>query len=165
MTQFSFFGSSYHYASNSLYKIVVPSLKFYFRPNDLRNNLRHGLSLSWYSIQRESISINTTTPNYSLGEIKYQFSNRGSVNYFTIENSFEIAKDFKKLILEMEYRKLFKSGRLFSSRVFFGSFIQNSSNTNNYFNFNLNRPNDYLFKYACNAMDCYRCFCISIIYY
>ena len=148
LTQFSFFGSSYHYASNSLYKIVVPSLKFYFRPNDLRNNLRHGLSLSWYSIQRESISINTTTPNYSLGEIKYQFSNRGSVNYFTIENSFEIAKDFKKLILEMEYRKLFKSGRLFSSRVFFGSFIQNSSNTNNYFNFNLNRPNDYLFKYA-----------------
>ena len=148
LTQFSFFGSSYHYASNSLYKIAVPSLKFYFRPNDLRSNLRHGLSLSWYSIQRESISFNNTAPNYSLGEIKYQFSNRGSVNYFTIENSFEIAKDFKKFILEMEYRKLFRSGRLFSSRLFFGNFIQNSLKTNNYFNFNLNRPNDYLFKYA-----------------
>jgi len=148
LTQFSFFGSSFHYASNSLYKIAVPSLKFYFRPNNLRSNLRHGLSLSWYSIQRELINFNDIAPNYSLGEIKHQISNRGSVNYFTIENSFEIAKDFKKLILEMEYRKLFKSGRLFSSRLFFGSFIQNNLNTNNYFNFNLNRPNDYLFKYA-----------------
>ena len=148
LTQFSFFGSSFHYAPNSLYKIAVPSLKFYFRPSNLRSNFRQGLSFSWYSIQRESISFTSKTPNYSLGEIKYQISNKGSVNYFTIENSLEIAKNFKKLILEIEYRKLFKSGRLFSSRFFFGSFIQNKIVDNNYFNFNLNKPNDYLFEYA-----------------
>ena len=148
LTQFSFFGSSFHYAPNSLYKIVVPSLKFYFRPSDLRSNFRQGLSLSWYSIQKESISFNSKIPNYSLGEIKYQISNKGSVKYFTIENSIEIAKDFKKLILEIEYRKLFKSGRLFSSRFFFFFFIQNKKINNSYFNFNLNKPNDYLFKYA-----------------
>ena len=39
-------------------------------------------------------------------------------------------------------------GRLFSSRFFFGSFIQNKKINNSYFNFNLNKPNDYLFKYA-----------------
>ena len=148
LTQFSFFGSSFHYAPNSLYKIAVPSLKFYFRPSDLRSNFRQVLSLSWYNIQRESISLTSKTPNYSIGEIKHQISNKGSVNYFTIENSLEIAKNFKKLILEIEYRKLFKSGRLFSSRLFFGSFIQNKIVNNNYFNFNLNKPNDYLFKYA-----------------
>ena len=147
LTQLSFFGSSFHYASNSLYKIAVPSLKFYFRPSDLRSNLRHRLDFSWYSIQRESLSEINNTPNYSLGEIKYQFSNKGSVKYFTIEKSFEFAKDFKKLILEAQYRKLFKSGRLFSSRLFFGSFL-NKSIANNYFNFNLNKPNDYLFEYA-----------------
>ena len=148
LTQFSFFGSSFHYAPNSLYKIAVPSLKFYFRPSNLRNNLRQGLSFSWYSIQRESLMLNNSIPNYSLGEIKYEISNKGSVNYFTFENSIEIAREFKKLILEIEYRKLIKSGRLFSSRLFFGSFIQNKINNNQYFNFNLNKPNDYLFEYA-----------------
>ena len=148
LTQFSFFGSSFHYAPNSLYKIAVPSLKFYFRPSNLRDNLRQVLSLSWYSIQRESINLENKTPNYSLGEIKYKLSDKGSVNYFTFENSLEIARNFKKLIFEIEYRKLFKSGRLFSSRLFFGTFINNSIGDNKYFNFNLNKPNDYLFEYA-----------------
>ena len=148
LTMFTLFGSSYHYSKNSLYKIAVPSIRFYFRPINLRSNLRHGLIFSWYSVQRESLNLNDIPPNYSLGEIKYQFSNMGSVDFFTAKNSIEIAKDFKKLILEIEFRKLFKSGRLFSARIFSGSFIKNRLNFNNYFDFNLNRPNDYLFKYS-----------------
>lgn len=148
LTRFSLFASSYHYATNSLYKIAVPSIGFYFRPLDLRSNLRHSLVFSWYSVQRESNLLNGTPPNYSLGEIKYKFSNKGSVKFFTAENSIEIAKDFKKIILEIQYRKLFKSGRLFSARLFSGSFVNNRLTSNDYFNFNLNRPNDYLFEYS-----------------
>jgi len=148
LTQLSFFGSSFHYAPNSLYKIAVPTLNFHFRPVDLRSNLRHVIGFSWYSIQRESLSIRNSTPNYSIGELKYKFSNKGSVKFMTLENSFEFAKNFKKLIFEMQYRKLFKSGRLLSSRLFFGTFLQNNIDNSTYFNFNLNKPNDYLFEYA-----------------
>ncbi|MBN09019.1 MAG: hypothetical protein CMC79_01410 [Flavobacteriaceae bacterium] len=148
LTQFKFYGSSFHYSNNLRYTVAVPSLRFYFRSNDLRDNLRNVLSLSWFHIERELMDISSKTPNYSLAQIKFVTSNPGSVKFLTMNNSLEIAKDFKKIILEIQYRKLFSSGRLFSSRLFFGSFLGKRKNLNNYFNFNLNRPNDYLFEYS-----------------
>ena len=147
LTQFNLFGSSFHYAPNSLYKILVPSINLYFRPDELISNLRHNLSFSLYNIYRESRANNTIIPNYSIGQFEYIFSNKNLINYLTINNSLEISKKFNKASFEIQYRKLFPSARLFSSRLFFGTFIGNYRNLNSYFFFNLNRPNDYLFEY------------------
>ena len=147
LTQFNLFGSSFHYAPNSLYKIIVPSINLFFRPDELISNLRHNLSFSFYNIHRESRANNSIIPNYSIGRLEYVFSNKNLIDYLTINNSLEISKKFNKASFEIQYRKLFSSGRLFSSRLFFGTFINNYRNLNSYFFFNLNRPNDYLFEY------------------
>ena len=147
LTQFNLFGSSFHYAPNSLYKIIVPSINLYFRPEELISNLRHNLSFSLYNIHRESRANNTIIPNYSIGQFEYVFSNKNLIDYLTINNSLEISNKFNKASFEIQYRKLFPSARLFSSRLFFGTFIGNYRNLNSYFFFNLNRPNDYLFEY------------------
>jgi len=147
LTQYNLYGSSFHYAPNSLYKILVPSINFYFRPDELISNLRHNISFSLYNIHRDSRINNTIVPNYSIGEFKYVFSNKNLINYLTIDNSLEISDKFNKASFEIQFRKLFPSARLFSSRLFFGTFLGNYRNLNEYFYFNLNRPNDYLFEY------------------
>ena len=147
LTQLNLFGSSFHYAPNSLYKIIVPSINLYFRPDELISNLRHNISFSLYNIHRDSRIDNTIEPNYSIGQIKYVYSNKNLIDYFTINNSIEVSNKFNKINFEIQYRKLFPSARLLSSRIFMGTFMGNYRGLNKYFFFNLNRPNDYLFEY------------------
>ena len=59
-----------------------------------------------------------------------------------------IVGDFSKLSFELEYRKLFESNRQFNFRFFAGKFLSNSIDPNTtYFDYALDRPNDYLFDY------------------
>jgi hypothetical protein len=58
----------------------------------------------------------------------------------------QFAGKFGKLTTEMGYRKLFENNRQINLRLYAGSFLYNTSNTD-FFSFALDRPTDYLFDY------------------
>ena len=62
-------------------------------------------------------------------------------------SSLELSNSFSKASFNFDYRKLFPSGRQFQVRFFAGKFIRNAARNNNFFDFSLTRPNDYLYQY------------------
>ena len=148
LTQYSIFGSSYHYNSNLRYSVFVPSISFFYRDSDLRSNKRQALNLSLYNVQRENEPEINTSPDYQVLNLSYTFSNKGSVRYFTSNSNLEISDQFGKIHGSLDYRKLFPSGRQFAFRLFAGKFLWQQPTESTFFNFNLNRPNDYLFRYS-----------------
>ena len=148
LTQFQIFGSSYHYNSNLRYTVFVPSLSWVFRTPNLRSNKRQLLNVSWYNVHREKDLNIKTDPDYSILNLRYDFHNKGAINYLTFRSSLELSKNFGKIILENNYRKLFPSGRQLEIRFFVGKFLwYDYFNKDKFFDFNLNRVTDYLFQY------------------
>ena len=148
LTQFQIYGSSYHYNSNLRYTVFVPSLSWIFRTQDLRSNKRKLLNISWYNVQREKDLNIETEPDYSILNLRYDFLNKGAINYLTFRSSIELSKNFGKIIFENNYRKLFPSGRQLEIRFFLGKFLwYDYFNKDSFFDFNLNRVTDYLFQY------------------
>ena len=148
LTQFQIYGSSYHYNSNLRYTVFVPSLSWIFRTQDLRSNKRKLLNISWYNVQREKDLNIETEPDYSILNLRYDFLNKGAINYLTFRSSVELSKNFGKIIFENNYRKLFPSGRQLEIRFFLGKFLwYDYFNKDSFFDFNLNRVTDYLFQY------------------
>ncbi len=148
LTQFQIFGSSYHYNSNLRYTVFVPSLSWVFRTPNLRSNKRQLLNVSWYNVHREKDLDIKTDPDYSILNLRYDFLNKGAINYLTFRSSIELSKNFGKIVFENNYRKLFPSGRQLEIRFFIGKFLwYDSFNKDKFFDFNLNRVTDYLFQY------------------
>ena len=148
LTQFQIFGSSYHYNSNLRYTVFVPSLSWVFRTPNLRSNKRQLLNVSWYNVHREKDLDIKTDPDYSILNLRYDFLNKGAINYLTFRSSIELSKNFGKIIFENNYRKLFPSGRQLEIRFFLGKFLwYDYFNKDSFFDFNLNRVTDYLFQY------------------
>ncbi len=148
LTQFQIFGSSYHYNSNLRYTVFVPSLSWVFRTPNLRSNKRQLLNVSWYNVHREKDLDIKTDPDYSILNLRYDFHNKGAINYLTFRSSLELSENFGKIILENNYRKLFPSGRQLEIRFFLGKFLwYDYFNKDKFFDFNLNRVTDYLFQY------------------
>jgi len=148
LTQLQIFGRSYHYNSSLRYTVFVPSLSWVFRTPDLRSNQRQLLNVSWFNVHREKDGDVKTDPDYSILNLRYDFLNKGAIKYFTSRTSLELSKNFGKIILETNFRKLFPSGRQLEIRFFAGKFLwYDYFNRDNFFNFNLNRVTDYLFQY------------------
>ena len=148
LTQYSMYGSSFHYNTNLRYTVFVPSITFFYRSLDLRSNYRQYLNFSMYSVQRENEPSIKTSPNYEVLNMTYNVSNKGAINYFSANTSFEMSDQFSKIQSSIDFRKLYPSGRQFAVRMFLGKFLWNNTGTTDYFDFNLNRPNDYLFQYS-----------------
>tara|TARA_S200000501_G_scaffold118965_1_gene111755 strand:- start:117 stop:860 length:744 start_codon:yes stop_codon:yes gene_type:complete len=121
----------------------------YFRPFDLRSNKRQLLNFSWFNVFRDRDPDVPVTPDYSVFNILHRYNNSDAVNVFTTNSNFEASGKFGKIYFSSNYRKLFRSGRQFSARFFIGKFLwyNVSENDNNFFDFNLNRSPDYLFRY------------------
>lgn len=147
VTFLNFYGSSYHYNEESRYQVITPSINFLFRTSDFRSNERHFLGFYYYNVNRDSPPDTITNPNYELFNLMYSFSNKGALKFIAFDNSFQVSKKFSKLELTFDYRKLFASGRQFTGRVYAGKFLHHNQRATNFFDFNLNRPQDYLFRY------------------
>lgn len=147
LTLYSLFGSSYHYDNDLRYSVFVPSLSLYYRTPDLRSNERQMLNFSWFNVQRQRQNGVETTPNYRIWNVSHLFSNKRAIKHFTAETNFEASNTFGKIFSSVEYRKLFPSGRQLGLRAFAGKFLWHNATQNTFFDFNLNRPNDYLFRY------------------
>jgi len=142
-------GKSYHYNTNLRYTSLQPSFSMYFRPYDLRSNKRQLLNFSWFKVFRDRDPNIVVAPDYSVLNILHRYNNSDAVNVFTTNSSLEASSNFGKVYFSSNYRKLFPSGRQFAVRLFAGKFLWNtiSASDKNFFDFNLNRATDYLFRY------------------
>ena len=147
LTYFRLSGSSFHYNSNYRYSVLIPSISWYFRPENIRDNKRQLLKLAWYNVFREKSPNMPTNPDYSILNISHIFSKNNTFNYLSSKTSIELSEPFGKIQFSGEARKLFPSGRQLSGRLFIGKFFWHKTTETQFFDFNLNRPTDYLFKY------------------
>ncbi|MEX0275163.1 MAG: metalloprotease, partial [Flavobacteriaceae bacterium] len=154
VSTYSLRGSTSHYQENSRYSTVTPSIGFGWRPDNLRSNKRHFLNFRYINVFRTkdpSLGDFETPPDYSVFNARYVNVDNGIIDYMSWFADAQFAKDFSKLVFEMEYRKLFESNTQFNLRFFAGKFLRNktlSYNDPNYFSFALDRPTDYLFDYS-----------------
>ena len=140
-------GKSYHYNTNLRYTSIQPSFSMYFRPYDLRSNKRQLLNVSWYNVFRDRDPNIEVSPDYSVLRFLHRYENADAVNVFSTNSSLEASKKFGKFTFTSRYRKLFPSGRQFAMRFFAGKFLWHNTTNTQFFDFNLNRSPDYLFRY------------------
>jgi len=140
-------GKSYHYNTNLRYTSIQPSFSMYFRPLDLRSNKRQLLNISWYNVFRDRDPEVEVNPDYSVVSLLHAYNNEDAVNKFSTSSNLEVASKFGKIHFTSRYRKLFPSGRYFALRLFAGKFLWHNTTDTQFFDFNLNRSPDYLFRY------------------
>ncbi|MEK9613073.1 MAG: hypothetical protein VW080_04015 [Flavobacteriaceae bacterium] len=139
---------SNHYNTGLRYTVILPSFSMYFRDSDLRSNKKQLLNFSWYNVLRDRDPNIETNPDYSVLSILHRYSNPGTIDFFSADSNFEISDKFGKIHFSSQYRKLFPSGRKLSLRFFAGTFLWHNTLETQFFDFNLNRPSDYLFRYG-----------------
>ena len=147
LKQFNFAGASYHYNNALRYTSIASSFNIYKRADNLRNNRKELVNAFWQYVHREQNVGNNTSPNYNIGGLNYIISNRGALDYFTLNARFEAGAKFGKFNFTTEYRHLMRSGRQWSVRLFAGKFLWRNQLTTNFFDYALDRPTDYLFQY------------------
>ena len=140
-------GKSYHYNTNLRYTSIQPSFSMYFRPMDLRSNKRQLFNISWYNVFRDRDPNIDVSPDYSVVSILHRYNNSDAVNVFSTNSNLELSNKFGKIYFTTQYRKLFPSGRQFGIRFFAGKFLWHNTLETEFFDFNLNRSPDYLFRY------------------
>ena len=150
LSTFSISGSSYHYAPDLRYSTITPAISLGFRTDDFRSNIRESLTFRFVNVIREKDPVHTadnTSPDYSVFNTRYSYSNNGIINYFAWFTDLQVANNFSKLAFDIEYRKLYQNNRQLNLRFFAGKFIYNDTSSD-YFSFALDRPTDYLFDFG-----------------
>lgn len=149
--RYSLNGSYFHYAPDAAYLKLYPSLSMYFRQPNYRDNRKQAIFIKYNIIRKEPSSVLVdSTDNYSILNLKYSNIKTEITSHVKFLTDVQFAAYFGKVSAEMEYRKLFNDNRYFNARVFLGTFLYNTNNTQNY-NFGVSRVNDYLFDYAVYA--------------
>jgi hypothetical protein len=140
--------SSYNEGLN--FRRYTPFITFSFRDSDnLRSNMRQTISLRNINIDRdEDPNIPLETPNYSVFNLQYTYSDNNLIDFYKGTFSYELSDQFSKISTTLEYRKLFLSNRQLNLRFFAGVFLFNDTpRDDDFFSFALDRPTDYLFDY------------------
>ncbi|SDE33530.1 hypothetical protein SAMN05421636_104392 [Pricia antarctica] len=138
------------YAEDLFYKSITPYLRLNFRNKDLRSNEYQYINLRSVNISRDkSPDVPLETPDYSIYNARYAYSNSNFENAFTFYVDSELAKKFSKVSATANYRKLFVNNRQIDLRWYAGTFLKNNTQADNrFFDFGLDRPTDYLFNYG-----------------
>ena len=146
-------GASYKsFAPDAFVTVVTPSISFNFREDkNFRSNKSRFLNFRYLDISRnvdDNPLIPLDEPDYNVFNIRYVNSDNGIVNFSRWYYDFQAAKNFGKLAVNYEFRRLYESNRQFQIRLFAGTFLYNKTDPNSdYFSFALDRPTDYLFDY------------------
>lgn len=120
----------------------------FYRPKDLRSNVRQFFTLRNVSVSRdEGENMILNEPNYNVINANYQYQNKNLDHFFTYELDYQVARDFSKISGETRYRKLFVNNRQINWRLFGGFFVFNDERDSDFFSFALDRPTDYMFDY------------------
>ncbi|MBS7254906.1 gluzincin family metallopeptidase [Flavobacterium branchiicola] len=138
----------YHYAPDATYLRLNPMVQFRIREENFRDNRKQLILLRQVIVNREESDFITdnSKPNYSVFNARYSNTKTELVDHFSFMTDVQFSGDFGKLSGEVEYRRLFENNRKLNVRLYAGSFLYNSTNSD-YFSFGLDRPTDYLFDY------------------
>lgn len=144
-------GSYYHYAPDAAYLKLYPNVTFLFRQPNYRDNRKQSIFAKYNIIRKEpSAIVIDSTDNYSILNLKYSNIKTEITSHVKFLTDVQFSGYFGKVSAEMEYRKLFNDKRYFNVRVFAGTFLYNTTHTQEY-NFGVSRINDYAFDYAVYA--------------
>lgn len=149
VTNYSLGGSSYHFQTNSRYSTLTPSIGFGWRPDNLISNRRQSLVFRYVNVFRDidpALGDLETEPDYSVFNVRYSDYHNHIIDYFGWFIDGQYASNFAKISFNMDYRKLFQNNRQLNLRFFFGTFLNNETDSD-FFSFALDRPTDYLFDY------------------
>ena len=149
--RYSLNGSYYHYASDAAYLKLYPNISFFIRQPNYRDNRKQAVTLKYNIIYKEpSAIVIDSTDNYSILNLKYYNIKTEVTSHVKFLTDVQVSEYFGKVSAEMEYRKLFKDNRYFNARIYAGTFLYNTNNTEKY-NFGVSKVNDYMFDYAVYA--------------
>lgn len=138
----------FHYAPDATYLRLNPMVQFRIREENFRDNRKQLFMFRQVIVNREASEYITdnSTPNYSVFNARYVNTKTELVNHFNFMTDVQFSGNFGKLSGEIEYRRLFENNHRLNLRLYAGSFIYNTTNSD-YFSFGLDRPSDYLFDY------------------
>ncbi|MFB9109377.1 aminopeptidase [Flavobacterium gyeonganense] len=138
----------FHYAPDAAYFRLNPMVQFRIREDNFRDNRKQFIIARQVIVNREATEYITdnSTPNYSVFNLRYVNTKTELINHFSFMTDAQFSGNFGKLAGEIEYRRLFENNRKLNLRLYAGSFLYNSTNSD-YFSFGLDRPTDYLFDY------------------
>ena len=125
------------------YEKFTPYLGFFFRNSYLRDNERQSLVLRNINVKRDIDPLNPINqPDYNVFNVSYNYSDTNLVDHIAGGIDYELAKNFSKIAVELEYRKLFSNNRQINLRFFAGTFLYNDERDNDYFIFALDLHTD-----------------------
>mgnify|MGYP001961169220 CR=1 FL=1 len=146
LTRINLFGSSYHYAPQLRYTVFTPSLIFYYRPKGIQNKQRSSLKIRHVSVRLDDLPEEDERRGYGVSLASFQSRKGTALDNFSYKVEAQMSSNFKKLSLNSEYITYYAPNRRWTMRIFAGTFLSNNA-TDNYFDFNVSRVNDYLFQY------------------
>lgn len=141
-------GSRFSYDQDLFYNRYSGYINMTYRPQDLRDNARHNLTVRSVNVdQEENEFVETDEPNYNIFNIRYNFTDKNLDRFFTTSIDYQIAQKFSKISSTFSFRKLFNNNRQINLRFYGGVFLYNDTQDSDFFSFALDRPTDYLFDY------------------
>ncbi len=144
-------GSYSSFAENAFVTVISPSVSLYFRDNDnYRSNKSSFINFRYLDISRTNNNplLTVTNPDYSVFNVRYVNAHTDLIDYSKFYYDFQAARQFGKISVNYEWRKLTENNRQFNFRFFAGTFLYNKTDENSdFFSFALDRPTDYLFDY------------------
>lgn len=138
----------FHYAPDATYFRLNPMVVFRIREKDFRDNRKQAFMFRQVIVNREASSYITdnSEPNYSVFNARYSNTKTELIDHFNFITDLQFSSGFGKVSGEVEYRRLFENNKKLNLRLYAGSFVYNTTNSD-YFSFGLDRPTDYLFDY------------------
>lgn len=138
----------FHYAPNATYLRLNPMVVFRIREKDFRDNRKQMFMFRQVIVNREASDYITdnSSPNYSIFNARYSNTKTELIDHFNFMTDLQFSSGFGKVSGEVEYRRLFENNKKLNLRLYAGSFLYNTTNSD-YFSFGLDRPTDYLFDY------------------
>ncbi len=139
----------YHYDQDLSYFQMSPSISFKFKRRYQRAEINNTLSFRLNYLDKETplnIPVNNDEYQYTIFNPIFRHSNNHKINEFSYFASLHQNKTFGKLFGEVYYRKRFAPRKVLGARLFGGYFYFNDTESN-YFDFGLDRVNDYMFDY------------------
>lgn len=152
--RYSLNGSYYHYAEDAAYLKLYPIISLFIREPNYRDNRKQAVTMKYNIIYKEpSAIVIDSTDNYSILNFRYYNIKTEVTSHTKFLTDVQLSGHFGKVSAEMEYRKLFRDNRYFNARIYAGTFLYNTNDTNNSenYNFGISRVNDYMFDYAVYA--------------
>nr|WP_073370870.1 aminopeptidase [Flavobacterium fluvii] len=147
--KYSVSGNYFHYAPDATYLKINPMVLMQIREENFRDNRKQMIYARHVLVERQKseIVIDNSLEDYSVFNLKYINSKTEVTNHISFTADVQFSGEFGKVSTEIQFRKLFEDNRQINLRIFAGSFLYNTSNSD-FFSFALDRPTDYLFDYA-----------------